>query len=145
MLSNNNNIYTKDLELIKLANDILNWLKTHEPPITETNVYLTGRSFAELRYNVVTSTDFQCSESINTSQYSTVTFFIVNSGEHDVAVKLQISPDNSKFVDDSSMIVVKAGEMKVLIPMIFAKYTHLCYKSVGEGDTNLEIIIQACV
>ncbi|MCY6482741.1 DUF6385 domain-containing protein [Clostridium aestuarii] len=146
MLTNPTVVYTKDEEVIEINSDILDWLKTQTPPTPASNVNLVGRYFTEISLPTVpTSSTFQCTSGFDTSRQSTVTFFIENIGGHDAEVKLQISPDNSKYIDDSSSITIPAGEMKALVPMIFAKYTHVCYKSSGSNSTNLKITMQAHV
>ena len=145
MLDRKTNIYTKDLELIEITEDILEWLRHCNKPTGPNKVFLIGRRFTEVSYNVMTSESYQCTEEINTSQQSMVTFFVANSGDKDAVVKLQISPNNSIYMDDGIEVIVKGGQLRALVPMIFAKYTHLCYKSLNGEATNLEIIIQGCM
>lgn len=145
MLTTKTYIYTKDSELIELTEEIFEWIKSHKPPIAASNVNLVGRRFTELSYNVETTSEFQYTEAINTSQQSLVTFFVTNTGAGDAVVKLQISPNNLVYVDDGIEIVVQPGELKALVPMIFAKYTHLGYKSASAGNGTLEITVQASI
>lgn len=145
MLDKRTNIYTKDIELIEVTEDILNWLKHCNPPVGSNKVYLVGRRFSEVSYSVMTSESYLCTEEINTSQQSLVTFFVANNGKQDAVVKLQISPNNTMYMDDGLEVIVKSGELKALVPMIFAKYTHLCYKSLHENSTSLEITVQGCI
>jgi hypothetical protein len=145
VLDKKTNIYTKDLELIEVTEHILNWLKHCNPPVGANKVLLVGRRFTEVSYNVMTSESYQCTEEINTSQQSLATFFVANNGSNDAVVKLQISPNNTIYMDDGIEVIVKSGQLKALVPMIFAKYTHLCYKSLNENSTSLEIIIQGCI
>ncbi|MCY6353850.1 DUF6385 domain-containing protein [Clostridium sp. ZS2-4] len=142
MLTNPTNVYTKDEELIQLNNDIFDWIKTHTPVPPAANVNLGGRTFTESSSTVSTSGTFQHTSGLNISQQSTVTFFVKNTGSYDAIVKLEISPDDSTYIDDGLNITVQAGEMKALVPMIFAKHIRVGYKSSGSNPTNLDIIMQ---
>ncbi|MFD3157157.1 DUF6385 domain-containing protein [Haloimpatiens sp. FM7330] len=142
MPTNPNYIYTKDEELIEVNKDIFEWIKENTPVTPSTNVNLAGRAFLESSDNGSTSITFNYTSKFITSQQSAVTFFVKNEGSYDAVVKLQISPDDSNYIDDSLEITVRAGEMKALVPMIFARYTRIAYKSSGVNSTNLDIVMQ---
>ncbi|WP_139902269.1 DUF6385 domain-containing protein [Clostridium thermarum] len=116
--------------------------------LTKKNIIYTGdagKQFKESSYKVTTSANYCNSKEVNTSQYSIITFFAVNEGGDCATVKLQISPNNSLYIDDGEQVAIKPGEMKAFVPMIFAKYTRLCYKSSGSNSTILKIIVQGWV
>lgn len=110
------------------------------------NVTLIGRKFTEESYTRTTSNSFGCIPGSDTSEQSTVTFFVKNTGANPAIVKLDVSPNNSDYMQDSPDTVILPGEMKGFVPMIFAKCTRLCYKSANlSQSTNLLIIYQSQV
>lgn len=142
MLTNPTNVYTKDEELIKTANDIFQWIIDNMSP---SDVNLKSRTFIEDTIeNVETFSEFISTRAFDTSMFSNVTFFIKNTGNFDAIVKLQIGPtDNEEYyTDDGVNINVAPGDIKPLVPMIFAKYTRILYKSNDSNSTNLDIIMQ---
>lgn len=78
------------------------------------------------------------------SEQSMVTFFVVNSGPNPAKVFLQISPDGINWVNESSEQIVETGGIVVLVPMIFLRYTTVCYLSAQQNQpTALTIGYQA--
>ncbi|AEE97101.1 DNRLRE domain-containing protein [Mahella australiensis] len=99
-----------------------------------TNVYLSTDSGDEWRY----------SEAFDVSQQSIVTVFIKNDGANDAMVKLQISPDDSSYIDDSDEDVLAPGMMKAMVPARFGRYLRVAYRSVNIAEsTSLHICYQA--
>ncbi|WMJ81127.1 DUF6385 domain-containing protein [Clostridium sp. MB40-C1] len=145
MLTQSPKIYTEDEKMIEVGEDILNWLESYTPPPLASNVNMVGRKFEEYELVITTSSSFQYTNPFDTSQYSTVTFFVKNIGSNPAKVRLQISPKQTEvnygYVDDSPIVNVGAGEIIALVPMIFGKYTRIAYKS--DISTDLEIIMQA--
>lgn len=113
--------------------------------MASSDVNISGRTFVTMNISALTSSAFQGTPGFDTSQYSNVTFFVENKGVNDAIVKLEIAP-NSKYIQDGIEFTLNPGEMKALVPMIFAKYTRITCKSKNIGsNTTLEITIQGQV
>ncbi len=112
-----------------------------------TNLFsLYGRLKHSDTQTVVTSDSYAGGNVYNTSEMSMYTFFIKNNGMNPAKVKLQISPDGQNWLDGSESVVVLSGEMKALVPYIYAHYSRLSYKSLNNGEqTNITIWYQSHV
>ncbi|AZR73368.1 hypothetical protein BBF96_08215 [Anoxybacter fermentans] len=107
---------------------------------------LTARDFTELTEKDLASGDaYTNSQSRNTSQYSTYSFAVYNTGDaNSVDVILEVSPDNQMWATDVGPRTIAAGDMEVLYPASFLKYTRISYKSTTAGQsTTLDIFFQA--
>ncbi|NLP41691.1 MAG: hypothetical protein GX348_05745 [Veillonellaceae bacterium] len=80
------------------------------------------------------------------SVWRTFTFFVENtSAEANSAVfKLQISPDNTKWVDDSAEVTLDQGAFNIASTSHYLRYARVAYKSQAPGQSaNLNITFQA--
>jgi len=125
----------------------------YEAVPTGDNSVLIGRNFVRQYMEVTSGGDYLCTLGYDTSQKSMVSFFAKNIGDYSAMVKLETSPNNTDYMLDGIETEVLPGEMIQLVPMIFANYTRLCYKSApvlspasrnGTG-TSLELFYQAQV
>lgn len=111
------------------------------------DVVLVGREFTDISRTVLTADNFACTGGQNTSQYSTVTFFVKNNGFYPAAARIEISPNGIDYTpDDNFEFLIGAGELKALVPMKFGKFTRICYRSANPfQSTELVITMQAHV
>jgi hypothetical protein len=78
--------------------------------------------------------------------WRTFSFFIENTSVTAVSatVKVQISPDNTKWVDDGAEYILSQGETAVLVTSKYLRYARIAYKStVADTPANLSIAFQA--
>ncbi len=102
------------------------------------------RAFTSQSQTVTTDDGFAGSSERNISLQAQYSFFVNNIGANPAVVKVQISPDNALWIDDSSELSVGAAEANVVTPVRFANYARIAYKSADTGaGTTLDIIYQA--
>jgi len=94
-----------------------------------------------------TATDFAGSTARDIGEQSQVTFAVKNTGTtYGATVKIQLSPNNSDWIDDTAETNISAGEMVALVPGKYLRYARVAYKSQTAGqDTSLTIWYQAQV
>lgn len=116
-------------------------LKTDDTGVLQVS---SSRIFTSESENVTTTNDFTGSTARDISVQSSVTFFINNTGTNVATVKVQISPDNTIWIDDSSATEVLASSAIALGVSKFARYARISYKSTVTGQhTDLTIIYQS--
>ncbi|MPN37216.1 hypothetical protein SDC9_184732 [bioreactor metagenome] len=94
----------------------------------------------------VTTDTYAGTPSQDVSGWRTFTFFVENtSGEaRSAAFKIQISPDNSKWVDDSAEITLTQGQFNIASASHYLRYARVAYKSKEPTQAaNLHITFQA--
>ena len=100
--------------------------------------------FTNQTQNVTTANDYTGSTARDISLQSVYTFFINNTGENSATVKVQISPDNTLWVDDSAEFEIEAETAEAFTPNKFANYARIAYKSaVADSNTTLDIVFQS--
>ncbi|ADQ06008.1 conserved hypothetical protein [Caldicellulosiruptor hydrothermalis 108] len=114
------------------------------------NINHNGRKFFELSLlNVTTGDDYQYTDFIDVSNYSTYSFYVKNTGTTNAAdIVLQISPTTNAgdTIDLLLLASLPAGDKDVLVPNKFLRYIRLGYKStVSLLPTTLDIYFQAHV
>lgn len=93
---------------------------------------------------LITPNVFTGSKAQNVSVQSVYSYFIKNDGTNAAEVKIQISPDDMNWVDDSGITTINSDELKVLVPSKFLKYVRVAFKSsTANQSTSLTIIFQA--
>lgn len=105
------------------------------------------RYFTDTSEAVSTATAYTGSTARDVSEQSTYTFAIKNTGTtYTATVKVQISPDNVEWIDDSAETVVNTATTVALVASKFLRYARIAYKSTTAGsDTSLTIWYQAQV
>ncbi len=104
----------------------------------------TSKTFTNQSQTVTTADAYTGSTGRDISLQTLTSFFVNNTGANSATVKVQISPDNTLWVDDSTEFTVAAAETKVLTPTRFANYARIAYKSTSAGSsTTADIIYQA--
>lgn len=102
------------------------------------------RHFVSFSENVNTSNDYAGSTARDISLFTTYSFFVKNIGSNLGLLKIQLSPDNINWIDDSSEIQLLPGEALVLTPFHFLQYVRINYKSHDPDlPPSLIIIFQA--
>ena len=110
------------------------------------DVTLASRIFIEKSICVKTTEDFLPSIAFNTSQQSQATFFVINTGLNPAFVMIEFGPNDIDYVASDMIFEVLPGKIIATVPMLFAKYTRLIYKSKNPSqDTELKIIFQSVV
>lgn len=93
---------------------------------------------------VTTANAYTGSTERDISLQNLYTFFIGNTGANSATVKVQISPDNTLWIDDSTEFEVDAAGAVAVTPNKFANYARISYKStVADSNTTLDVIFQA--
>lgn len=118
----------------------------YEPIPIGGNVVITGRDFTNQNLSATTGDDYLFTTGFDISQKIQVSFFVNNTGSNSATAKLEISPNDSDYMIDGIEVEVPPGEMKWLVPMIFANYIRLGYKSTSSGNsTSIDLAFQAQV
>ncbi|QJW48576.1 hypothetical protein HA075_24710 [bacterium BFN5] len=94
----------------------------------------------------VTTADTYTGTGQDVSTWRTFSFFIENTSATAVSgtVKVQISPDNTKWVDDGAEYVLDQNETTVLVTSKYLHYARVAYKSTVAGTpATLSISFQA--
>ena len=100
--------------------------------------------FTNATQNITTANSYAGSTARDISLQSQYSFFVSNTGANSATAKVQISPDNTLWIDDSTEFEVAAGEAAILSPSRFANYVRVAYKStVADSSTTADIIYQA--
>lgn len=77
------------------------------------------------------------------SQLSLYSFFVINQGQSDALIQVQISPDGINWLDDGPQIRVAPNNSQVLTANYFLRYIRLSCISASHKATNLKIYFQA--
>jgi len=110
------------------------------------SVKLCDRCFESIMEAYETTNDYLYSSSFDASNKSTISFIIKNDGFEGVMVKLQLSPDNIDFFDDSKELPLAIGESKVIVPYRFARYMRIAFKSsIAASSSSIKIWYQSQV
>jgi hypothetical protein len=108
------------------------------------SVNLAQRAFTDVYLSADSGDEWRYSDAFDISQQSIVTIFAKNGGVNDAVIKLQISPDDSSYVDDSDENTIMPGMMKAMVPARFGRYLRVAYRSVNIAEsTSLHIWYQA--
>jgi hypothetical protein len=103
------------------------------PPDTGGDVMLDN-VFRERVFELRGCEDTLCTPSLYTADIKTITFFARNEGEQPLNLRLQISPDDSDYLDDPQEIRLTPGEMKAVTPYLFGKFMRACVRSDQSGE-----------
>ena len=104
----------------------------------------SSKTFTNLSQNVTTADAYTGSTARDISLQTQYSFFVNNTGADSATVKVQISPDNTLWVDDSTEFEVAAAAAKVLTPTRFANFARVAYRSTATGSsTTADIIYQS--
>ncbi|SHE48062.1 hypothetical protein SAMN02746089_00304 [Caldanaerobius fijiensis DSM 17918] len=112
-----------------------------------TNLFTLYSRLKNSESQTVNTTDSYMGGNVyDTSEMSMYSFFVKNNGVNPAEVKLQISPNGEDWLDDSEPIVVAPGDIKAIVPYLYAHFSRLSYKSFNFGrNTNITIWYQAHV
>ncbi|GAV22145.1 DUF6385 domain-containing protein [Carboxydothermus pertinax] len=104
----------------------------------------TIRTFSEYTEAVITGDTYTGSTAQDVSTMATYTMFVKNTGATNSAtVKLQISPNNSDWLDDSAEVTLTPGSSTAFTVSTFLRYIRVAYKSTLPGQsTDLSVIFQ---
>ncbi|SDN38130.1 hypothetical protein SAMN04488502_1264, partial [Dendrosporobacter quercicolus] len=94
----------------------------------------------------VTTTDALAGISQDIATWRTFSFFVENTSATAVSatIKMQISPDNNKWVDDGAEYTLAQNEITVLVTSRYLRYARVAYQSTVAGTpANLNITFQA--
>ena len=107
---------------------------------------ISQKSFVEISELGITTGDaFTALAEVDTSVLGTYSFFVYNSGANEADVQVEISANGTNwFVDVTSASPIGSGEVDVLVPKRFLKYTRLSYRSTNAGQsTTLDVYFNA--
>jgi len=119
--------------------------------LTDTNgnvqIMHQRRATTDTNEVVSTVTAYSGTTARDISEQIETTFAVLNSGETSGAVvKLQISPNNSDWIDDSSETTLAPTGLTAVNPSKFLRYVRIAHKSQTAGsDTSLTVWYQAHV
>ncbi|MBU9713330.1 DUF6385 domain-containing protein [Evansella tamaricis] len=82
---------------------------------------------------VVSSTEFTELDSQDSQFFKVYTFFVENESTDTVEVQLQISPNDSVYVDDSPAIEI-SEQADAIVPQKFGNYTRIRYRLADDTD-----------
>ncbi|MCX8128661.1 MAG: DUF6385 domain-containing protein [Clostridia bacterium] len=115
--------------------------------LTDSSGYLqtrTSKTFTNQTENVTTTDTYTGATARDISLQSSLTFFVNNTGSNPANVKVQISPDNTLWIDDSSEFTIAASEAKAYSTNKFANHARVTLKSANAGSaTQVTVIYQA--
>ncbi|KAJ51365.1 hypothetical protein BD780_000664 [Clostridium tetanomorphum] len=101
------------------------------------SVFIYERRFENMTDTVITSPSEQATAAINISNISEYTIFIRNIGDNPIKVSLDVSPDGSNFLPDTTDEPLAVGELGLITPKYFTNYIRLRYSS-PDGISNLK-------
>lgn len=103
-----------------------------------------GMTFTNQSENVTTDDVYEGSTQRDISLQRQFSFFVNNTSANSATVKVQISPDGTLWVDDSTEFTIEGSETMVLGPNKFANFARISYKSTTTGsDASLTIAYQS--
>lgn len=70
------------------------------------------------------------------------TYQIANNGTNSVQVYLEVSPDGSAWQRQTEIAIAVPGQLVTLVPNTIAKFSRLCYQSIGTGQSVFTVYIQ---
>ena len=103
-----------------------------------------SKTFTNQSESVTTADTYTGSTARDISLQNQYSFFVNNTGADSVTVKVQISPDNTLWIDDSTEFEVAAASADILTPTRFANFARVAYRSTVAGSgTTADIIYQS--
>ncbi|GBG57468.1 hypothetical protein SPFL3101_02812 [Sporomusaceae bacterium FL31] len=114
--------------------------------VTDSVTAIVSVSHTEPAADNVTTSDTYAGTGQDVATWRTFSFFIENTSATAVSgtVKIQISPDNTKWVDDGAEYVLEQNETTVLVTSKYLRYARVAYKStVTATPADLSISFQA--
>ncbi|MFZ7120763.1 MAG: DUF6385 domain-containing protein, partial [Eubacteriaceae bacterium] len=116
-------------------------LKTDAQGVLQTS---STHVFVDNNLGSVTSTDaYQYVTGQDISNLTSYAFFTNNTGVNDATIKIQLSPDNTTWIDDSTEISLASGDATILTANKFLKYIRMGYISTtSEQSTTMSVIFQ---
>lgn len=140
-----------DIRALTQASDsILSYGKdgegTNRAMLTDTTgrlLSVLNREFTELTQTVDTADAYTGATSRTVGDLQEYSFWVQNTGVTNTAdVKLQISPDSTTWLDDTSAVTVATSSSAVVVPTRFMKYARISYKSTtAAAATSLTITL----
>lgn len=86
---------------------------------------INSRTILDSSENITVTTVYAPAVTTNVLEYITYTLAAVNTGTTAAQVKVQISPNNTDWIDDGTAVTVDAGALVTLVPSVFLKYVRL--------------------
>ena len=116
-------------------------LRTDNSGVLETNA---SHVFIDADLGTQSSSDtYQYTAGQEISNLPTYSFFINNTGANDALLQVQLSPDNTTWVDDGDEITLAAGGATITTANKFLRYVRLGYISATTGQsTDLAMVFQ---
>ncbi len=92
--------------------------------------------FEKVFKGILSDNQFQQIPEQNTAYSTNIMYMVVNQS-HDATVEAQIeiSPDGKEFFVDTAQIFIEPESNYVVIPLRFAKFTRVSYRTIEEGKT----------
>lgn len=102
------------------------------------------RAFTEATETVTTNGTFTGATARDTSRDGNYSFWVQNTGGTNSAdVRLEISPDTTSWLADTSTVTVGPNTAAVMVVNKFLKWTRVAYRSTTAGSTtSLSIVFQ---
>jgi hypothetical protein len=114
--------------------------------ITGTPFTLNDRRFVKTKSFYVSRDEESYTDINDCSSYSKFTYFVYNTSENPVIIKLLISPGDDVWIEDSGEIVLAPGKTATLVPYFFSQYTKLSFKNKEIGKAaNITVWFEAQV
>jgi hypothetical protein len=107
---------------------------------------VTVNHFEDSPAEVTTSNAYEGTTAQEVTTWRTFSFFIENTsaGANSATVKIQISPDNVRWIDDGAEETLDQNAMTVLVTSRYLRYARVAYKSTtADSPSYLSIIFQA--
>lgn len=92
--------------------------------------------FVETQYkNLLAANEFHSAPVQNTSLSQSNMYMISNrSSSATIEAQIEISPNNVDYSVDTATIIVKPMQNYTVIPLRFAKYTRISYRTIEQGE-----------
>lgn len=110
----------------------------------EGQIKIDSVEFVNLEEETSTNNNWESTISFDVSKFKTYTIAIINIGDDDAEVKLQISPDDEHFFTENFIYHIPKKDINLIVPNRFLRYARLLIKTKKPGCfTILKIILQA--
>lgn len=107
---------------------------------------LNERRFVKAKSTYTAYDDENFTDVNDCSSYDKYTYFVYNTSENPVIVKLLISPGDDLWIEDGNEIILDAGKTVALVPYLFSQYSRLSYKNKDAGKgANITVWFEAQV
>lgn len=108
-------------------------------------IMLSSRRFTSVaQTDLVTGDSYSFSSAYDVSEIGNYTLFVINTGSSDNCdAVIQISPNQTNWINDGNVYNISPGQMIGIVPKTFSRYMRLAYKSTVAGNaTTIDCHIQ---